>query len=590
MSSFTSLASLAIIIISGAIVGFFAVKAKLPTIIGYILAGVALSLIFPLLGFSHELSSELVGKIAQFGVALLLFAAGIEFSYSNIKKIRNLVIVGTLTQTVVVITVTTIVMQILGFTQYQSFFIGVIAATSSTAFVLKMLEQREELGTKSSTIMVGWLIMQDILIIALFLLLQNFAPNEVHTGSIFESILKGALLIAISLLAGKFIIPKIFAQIAATGSRELLLISVVALSIGFALFAEVMGVSFTLGAFLTGLALSDSFIQHEVFSEIKPLRDLFSMVFFVSIGTFFQIDTVVHFIPVILVIIALLLLVKTSVIILINLYFKVHAADAVKVGVGIFQIGEFAFLCISIGLSKNWIDDSIYTIVLVSTILSMILTPILYASSNKIYKFIEKLSRDHFPNFYRKFFINSIANEKSKREIHNHIIICGYGKVGRYIATALGFIKEKFIIIEVDATLAKLAEDEGHKVIFGDATNPDILKTSFLENAKAIVYTLPKSDNTFIQDFVAIVKKINQNIPIIVRSSITLENTENISNVIEPEFEAAVRIINKLAPFSNYNKQVLAQKIRSFRRSEIKEIVANGNVFVEENITKNLDL
>jgi len=576
-TSFTSLTDLAIIIIAGAIGGFIAVRWKLPSIVGYIFAGVIISLILQLLGTQHNFNSDFVTQVAQLGIAFLLFASGIEFSINNIKKIRNLVIVGTVAQAALVILFGSIVMRFFGLSQFEAFFVGVIASTSSTAFVLKMLEQREELSTKSSNIMIGWLITQDILVIGLFLLLKTFAPNQgSSTVNIFEPVLKSVFLIGTTLALGKFIIPRVFKFIAETRSQEILLVSVVALSIGFALLTEVFGVSYTLGAFLTGLALSETFLQHEIFSEIKPLRDLFSMVFFVSIGTFLNVSSIWSEIPALVAILFLLLTSKVIIIFVINLFFNIHPKNAMKVALGISQIGEFAFLCISIGKAQNWIGDNVYSLVLIATIVSMTLTPFLYSYADEFYNFVQNKVRDRSPNLYRRFFLKHLTTE-SKSEFVNHIIICGYGKVGRYVAAALQMAKEDFVVIEVDNKLAEEAQLQGHNIIFGDATNQDILLKAGIKDAKAIVVALSESNTLSLERFVKEIRKLNDGITIILRTSTTLTEVEDVTSIVEPEFEAAVRIVNKLEGLINENKYGLIKKVRNLRRREIKEIIEAEN-------------
>ncbi len=568
MPAFTTLADLTLILIAGAIAGFIAVRSKLPTIVGYIIAGLVLSFIFPILHINGN--SEFIGKIAELGIALLLFAAGIEFSINNIKKYRNLLLVGSVVQIIFTIGIGGLIVNLFGLNLFQSFFIGIVISSSSTAFVLKMLEQREELTTKAANIMVGWLVMQDIMMIPLFLLLQAFAPTNTAAVNIIDPVFKSILLIVVTLGVGKLIIPKIFDLIARTRSQEVLLISVVGLSVGFALLAESLGVSYTLGAFLTGLALSETVLQHEIFSEIKPLRDLFSMVFFVSIGTIFQISSLFSNIGILLLILIVIATVKVLIVFIINILFKVHPINASKVAMGIFQVGEFAFLCISIGKGRGWIDDSIYSVVLIATIISMSVTPLFYSNANRLYKFFESLFRNYLPNLYRQFFVN-IPREDEGKVLRDHIVICGFGKTGRYVAEALKLAHEKYIIVEADLNLVKDAEEKEHPVMYGDATNVDILNQVNIKKAKAIIISLPHSNHDIVMELINQIKVLNTKIRIFIRGSRFkfMDSIEEMEHIIEPEFEAAVRIINKLSEISDYNKYSLIAKIRHYKNKEI---------------------
>jgi len=574
--SLLSLRDVAIILIVGAIAGYIALRLKMPTIIGYIIAGVLLSIILPLLNISGGLNSNFVGQIASFGVALLLFAAGIEFSVNNIKKIRNLVVVGVVLQTTLTILFAIVLMPIFGLDTYEALFVGVVAATSSTAFVLKMLEQNEELSSTASNIMVGWLIVQDVLAIALFLIIKSFAPgNTINLASLADPVIKSVILIVLTFTFGRIVVPPIFKEISKTKSQELLLVSVIALSIGFALLSEVLGVSYTLGAFLTGLALSGTFLKHEIFTEIKPLRDLFSMVFFVSIGSLLNVSSIFNNIPIILAIVVIVLGFKVVTIFLVNIFFKTHPKNSAKVALGISQIGEFAFLAITIAQHNNWININFYSVILVSTVISMTLTPILYSNYSTLFKISEKIFSSYFPGLYGKYYLSKLKSSQ-KSELSNHVIIVGYGKVGKYVAEALNISKEDYVVIELDANLIEKAISDNHKVILGDATNIDTLKEAKIEFAKALVLALPESNHELLQKLILDVKDLNKKIEIIVRSSKVVNDTDNISSVIEPEFEAAVRIISKMEGIISENKYSLVRKIRAIRRKEIKEILENN--------------
>lgn len=573
---YNAFAELAIIMLTGSMAAYLALKFKLPTIVGYILAGLALSLTLPVIGLNAGLKSDFIGTVAEIGVALLLFAAGIEFSVSALNKIRNVVVIGSILQTVIVIMLGLLLMPLLGFNSFESLLIGVVCATSSTALVIKILEQRDEMGTLSSNIMVGWLIMQDIIVIALFLILDTFAPSEANkTIDLITPIFKAFIVISVTFGVGRFIIPKLTKEIAKTGSRELLLVFVVALSIFFAFFAESLGISFTLGSFLTGLALSESFLQHEVFTEIKPIRDLFTMIFFVSIGTFFKASSIWDNILSLFVIIILIITLKILTIFVLNLAFNVHPLNATKVSLGISQIGEFAFVVITIALSKKWIDEDLYSLILTATIITMSVTPFIYSKSDSVNKFLGNVIKKFSPRLYRKIYLNAKDLDEKNNELKNHIIICGYGKVGKYVAKALKYSKTKYIIIEVDSTIHDKAKSEGHNIIFGDSTNFDILEQANIKSAKAIVVALPKSSLPSVEEVIKSAKNLNPKILTIVRgNALNIRNIENIDHVADPEFEAAMNIIKKLRTLVGINKidQEITKKIRGERKLDLLKV------------------
>jgi CPA2 family monovalent cation:H+ antiporter-2 len=311
--------------------------------------------------------------------ALLLFTIGVEFSIDTIKKVGKIVILGSIFQAVLCIVLGVLVLPLLGYSEYEAFFIAVLTSTSSTVFVVKMLEAKEQLNTRAGNIMMGWLIMQDLLIVVWFLLFQTFAPNSETSGDILLPMIKGLSVIAITFLLGRYLLPAIMRQIARTRSEELLVVSVVGVIALFAVIANAFGISYTLGAFLAGLALSESFLNHEIFTEIKPIRNLLTMIFFVSIGAMINISSLADQILPLLVILLLIIGFKILVIVLINIWFKVHIKTALKVGLGISQIGEFAFLGAQLALTSGWIDTALYTLLISVTIISMSITPLLYS-------------------------------------------------------------------------------------------------------------------------------------------------------------------------------------------------------------------
>ncbi len=568
---------IAYITFAGAIAAFVSTRFKLPTILGYIVAGVFLGLILPTLGYKEGLNSEFTSHLAEIGIALLLFAAGIEFSLKTISSVKSIVIIGSILQILFTILFSTIVLNILGLALFESVFIGSMISMSSTAFVLRMLESKQEMHAFHGKILLGWLIMQDIIAVAIFLLLGSIAPTS--NGDfiqIFVSIVKAIAVIGLALGLGKYLMPYIFTKIAETGSREVLLISVVAISVGFAFIAELFGVSFTLGSFLAGLALSETFLKHEIFSEIKPVRDLFTLFFFVSIGSLLNFTDLAQNIGLILTIVLVLLTIKMITIFVIVSLRKVHTLTGIRVATGLSQIGEFAFLGITIGLRNNWIDNQIFTTLIVSTIVSMALTPVLFGQSENIYKLLERFIKKISKKAHFYLFVTLKAQDnKITNNIHDHIVVCGYGKVGSYVVKALMLAKERVLVIEMDAKLVERAKADGVNIVYGDATSPDILEGVEISEAKMLIITLPSSYSHASNSIIRFAKEKNSEIKIIVREreiDANLAKDPNVFEIVEPEFESAVRIVSLAGKMANFNRLQFVNKLRSLRKNEIKDL------------------
>ncbi|MCA9379359.1 cation:proton antiporter, partial [Candidatus Dojkabacteria bacterium] len=497
---------------AGVVSAFIAVKLRLPTVLGYLIGGILLSLVLA----RGTLHSELINSIAQLGAAFLLFTIGVEFSWDNLQKVRKIVVIGAILQAVISTLAAMLLLPLFGFDQYQSFLIGGLVSLSSTAFVVKMLEMRSELYTRAGNIMVGWLIMQDIMIVVWFLLFQSFAPGAAATDNIILVVIKSVVAIGGVFLVGKYLLPRVMAEIARLGSDELLLVTVVGVIAGFAAGANLLGISFTIGAFLAGLSLSESVLYHEIFTEVKPLRNLLMMIFFVSIGSLFDVNEVLDNLPVFLFILVVLLAVKAATIVIINLWFEVHIKNALRVGLGIIQIGEFAFLGAQLALENGWIDSRIHSLLIATTVISMALTPFIYANADSVYKFLEGRLKGISPNLYRHLFLSAPEDIQPNRQLQGHVIVCGHGRVGKYVVEALVKSQIPFLVIEMDTELAEELSRKGIPVLFGDSSNADILESAKVSMAKAVVVTLPTHEE--VKAVVTATKKLNPGIKVVVRS------------------------------------------------------------------------
>jgi CPA2 family monovalent cation:H+ antiporter-2 len=211
-----------------------------------------------------------------------------------------------------------------------------------------------------------------------------------------------------------------------------------------------------------------------------------------------------------------------------------------------------------------------YSLVLIATIATTAITPFLYSYSDELYRILERVSQSHMPRVYRKYFLNKKMSDANRNELKNHIIICGFGKVGRYVTQAVSFSKEPYVVIDLDANLVQKAESEGHKIIFGDSTNRDVLLSANISKAKVIVITLPKQSINAIPSLVSTVKELNPKAEIIIRGNIDdNEKVNYLEQIIEPEFEAAVGIVNKLSKLQNSSNGTV-KKLRNFRKKEIE--------------------
>ena len=340
-----------------------------------------------------------------------------------------------------------------------------MVSLSSTAIVLKILSDKDELEAPHGKISIGILIFQDLAIVPMFLLLPLLSGfGELSSGDVTLKILIAFGVIAGLLLLARFLMPLIVYQLANIRSREAFTIGVILLLLGTAYITHSFGLSFALGAFIAGLILSESDYNHQVVSDIIPLRDSFNSIFFVSIGLLLNIQYVVNNLLLISGLTLGIILVKTIVIVVIILFMKYPVRVAVIAGIGLAQIGEFSFVLAQAGLNFKLIGDDYYNSFLASTIFSMILTPLLMKLSPFIAGKTSALEK------------NTKLNQSELENLHAHVIIAGFGLNGSNLARVLKETGIKYIVTELNPETVKREKAKGEKIIYGDISKEEVLK------------------------------------------------------------------------------------------------------------------
>lgn len=557
------LSELIFLIISAVIVGIIFKKLKMPIIIGYIVAGALFTNIVQL----NTEQTQNINLLADIGITLLMFTLGIEFSLDKLLSVKKFAIGGGILQILLTILFGYLVFPIFGFSLYESFFLGSVMSFSSTAIVVKILEEKDLLNEYCSEITIGWLVLQDIAVVFLIILLSGLAPTNASGLNIIDSLLRSFVLIAGSLFIGRKLLPKILTTISKVGGKELVLISAFGFSLLFAFLATKLGVSSTLGAFLAGLMISESVLHQEIITEINPLQSIFSLIFFVSLGSLFSIAGFFHDFFLIISVLLLVVIVKIIIVLALNLILKLHFKTAFIIALNLAQVGEFAFLMAQIGLRNSWISSDVSNLISAVTLISMVISPILILNSDKIINFVSNIIKKYNGFLYRKLFLSHEVKSQSAKPLQNHIIVCGYGRVGRYVAMAIRKMRKKYIVIEMNKLDDLEDFQENVHYIVGDSTNIDILKKAGLERAKVLIITLPKEIDT--GEIIRLAKGLNPEIEIIVRqhhSSKEIDESETFA-VIEPEFEATVKMIEKLLYLIKDKDKSIITWIRKQKRS-----------------------
>jgi len=533
MNNFLVIQDIVVILLVSLPIIYFFKKINLPGIIGFLIAGM---LIGPF-GFNFIKSVNQIGVMAEIGVMILMFTIGLEFSLSQLIRIKKFLLIAGGYQLLITIIVSTIIFLLFGIELNRAIFFSLLVSLSSTAIVLKLLSDKDELGSPHGKISLGILIFQDLAIVPMFLLLPLLSGfSELSSGAIFLKILIVFGVLAGLLLLARFLMPLIVYKIASIRLREAFTIGVILLLLGTAYLTHLFGLSFALGAFIAGLILSESEYNHQIVSETIPFRDAFNSIFFVSIGLLLNIRFVGENLFLLIALTTGIILVKSLVVTVIVLFMKFPVRVAVIAGLSLAQIGEFSFVLAQAGLNFNLFTNQFYNCFLAASIFSMILTPLLIKLSPIIAgktSTFEKTKTDKF---------GEIQN------LHAHVVIAGFGLNGSNLARVLKETGIKYVVTELNPDTVKREKARGEKIIYGDISKEEVLKAVKIEKANIIVYAI--SDPAVTKMSLKLVKKLNPNIYALVRTRYVNEVDElkklGADDVIPEEFETALQIFRKV--------------------------------------------
>ncbi len=545
----TLFTTLLLVFLSAIIGGLIAKKLRQPAIIGYIAVGVLIGNVF-----SKVIDKALISQIAEVGVTLLLFTLGVEFSFERLKKILKTVSWAATLQILISFFLFLPLFSWFGYAFLPALFIAIACALSSTAVVVRMLTERGEKETIPGEVMIGWCVVQDLAVIPIMMLLPALASiylsgstSIVATVSItLINIVKASIAIGGVIFLGKIGVPWIVGAIAKFGSRELFLLTVIALVFLSGSIAYSVGLSAALGAFIAGLIVSETSQNHTIFSEIRPLRDLFAVVFFVSLGMALPISLLVPILPTLFMATVGILLVKIVIIYCISRFVGYHRKTAFLVAVGLSQMSEFGFIIAKEGFAIRAISEQQYALLVALVFTTIMVSAPLSSQGHGLYYFLQEKTRRWFPKIFpdRK----EEALYSTNPTLRDHVVICGYGRVGKYIGRALQMVNIPFIVVDYNETTTRELRGKGIPVLYGDPADIEVLDHAEVDYAKLLVVAIP--DRHTQEMVIANAQTLNKNITIFCRThheedQIRLK-TLHVTHIIQPEFEAAISITTKL--------------------------------------------
>lgn len=542
-------------------------RLKVPPIIGFLITGI----IAGPYGFQLIDATEGVKVFAEIGVILLLFIIGIEFSIKSLASIKKAVFIGGSVQVFGTVAAVALVAFNVGFSWNSAIFLGFIFSLSSTAIVLNILKDKGETASPHGKTILAILIFQDIIVVPMMLFTPLLAGQAANIWmEILSMLVKAALLIAFVLVSARYVVPWLFYQIAKTKSKELFILVIVLICFSVAWLSSFLGLSLALGAFLAGLIISESEYSHQAASNILPFSELFTSFFFVSIGMLLDIFFVAdHFLIIIGLTVAVILL-KGLVATLAGTFLAYPGRTSLRIGFSIFQVGEFAFILATVGISYGLISENVNQYFLSVSLFSMGITPFIMAVSGKWADYISnnKLASRLGETTQKVFFTfsdTSVATSKQDEELDKHIVIVGFGLNGQNVAKAAKSVGIPYVISELNTETIRKYKGMGEPIIYGDAVQPEVLKSLSVHKAKVIVIAI--SDTIATRRIISNIRLISNTVHIIVRTRFITETEENLrlgaDEVIPEEFETSVEIFTRVL-----NQYLIPQKqIKEFVRS-----------------------
>ena len=489
---------------------------KLSPIVGYIFAGILVNFI-PNLHIDFNTASQ----FAEIGVILLMFSVGLNSHIKDLIAVKNVAIPGAISQIVITTIASMLLAHVIGWDFKAGLIFGISISVASTVVLMRVLSDNSVLHTKIGHTAVGWLVVEDLFtILVLVLLPAVFSPNISNTNllPIFGlTILKLIFLTVFTLLVGGKLIPYFLTFISKTGSRDLFTLSVLTLAIGIAFgSAHFFDASMALGAFLAGIVVGQSDFSARAASEALPIKDIFAVLFFVSVGMLLDVNELKNSWQLMFLTLFIILIIKPLIAFLVVILLKKPLKQAISIGVALAQTGEFSFILASLGTSLNILPKEAYCAIIASSIISITLNPILFKAINPFVKFLNKKGIDI--NQVKKENENSIDFINNETE-QDSIIVVGYGPVGQAVTKILNDKGISVNIIELNIdTVKKINSNNSNclKALYGDAMQHEVLINAGINNALAFIISSTLASS---KEITEIVKSLNPNIQILVNTS-----------------------------------------------------------------------
>jgi CPA2 family monovalent cation:H+ antiporter-2 len=506
------------------ILGFLATRLRIPPIVGYLLAGIALGPATP--GFVADVG--LARQLADIGIMLLMFGVGLHFSLDDLLAVRKIAVPGAIVQMLAASGLGMALALYWGWAIGAALVFGLALSIASTVVVLRALEAGGGLSSMNGKIAVGWLIVEDLLMILALVLLPPLAgalggkidPGEATDGlgmSLLITLGKVSAFVAFMLFAGRRILPRLLFHVARTGSRELFTLCVISAAVVVAYAAsQLFDVSFALGAFFAGMMMRESELSHRAAEESLPLRDAFAVLFFVSVGMLFDPQILLDEPGKVLAVLAIVMLGTPLVAMTLVVAFGYPLATALTVGASLSQIGEFSFILAALGVSLGLMPAHGQSLIVAAAILSIAVNPLMFAAMRPVHAWIQAHSRLARRVELRADPLAALPMSTGESYLSGQVVLVGYGRVGRHIAQALTAHRIPFVVAEQNRERVEQLRSEGIAAVWGDASQDVVLIQAHVAKAGMLIVATP--DTISVRRMAEIARTLNPGIEIVVRT------------------------------------------------------------------------
>jgi CPA2 family monovalent cation:H+ antiporter-2 len=518
------------------VLGFLAVRLRLPALVGYLLAGVLIGPGTP--GFVADV--EIAAQLSEIGVMLLMFGVGLHFSIDDLMAVRKIALPGAIAQMAVATLLGMGVAHLWGWSLGAGLVFGLSLSVASTVVLLKALESRGVVDSMNGRIAVGWLIVEDLAMVLVLVLLPALAGSLGGQASgaaadatavwwqLGRTLLEVVLFVALMLVVGRRLFPWLLWQVTRTGSRELFTLCVIAAAVTIAYgSAALFGVSFALGAFFAGMVLRESEFSHRAAQDSLPLRDAFAVLFFVGVGMLFEPRVLIEQPLQVLAVVGIIVLGKSLAAAAVVLLFRYPLNTALTVSASLAQIGEFSFILVGLGVSLKLLPPEGQSLILAGALISIALNPLVFTAIEPLQRWLRQHSALARQLEARDDPLTELPAGTESKYLARQVVIVGYGRVGQHIAAALSQAGVPYVVADQNRERVEALRAEGCAAVLGDASDPVVLVQAHIARAHMLVIAVP--DTVGVRRMIEVAQTLNPSIAIVVRSH-SEEEAERLRN------------------------------------------------------------